>query len=326
MARRRDNKSVNVVDMALIKELEIDARQASSDLASKIGISEKTVRRRIQRLLDGDVIRIVALADTFALGYVTVAIMGINVERGQVDAVIEKLTSSDKIIGVTIVTGRYDILAWVFCQDLQELWSFITEEIGGISAVSSVETMITLGIWKNSYSVLADKKPIPPRLIREQVVDSNDIKLIAELEIDATQSNNRLAQKLGTSVPTVRKKLQRLLDENVIQVVAVANPYILGYTTPAGILLKVRPGSIKSVADQLAAYPSIQMVLPTSGAYDIVAWGIFQDTDALSTFVRKELDGIPGINSYETLVNLRYGKFSIQFAGRWQGRGEVQTA
>ena len=322
MARKRDNQNVDGIDIALIRELEQDARQASSDLASKTGISEKTVRRRLQRLLDGEVIRIVALADPFALGYATVVVLGINVERGQVDSVVEELTSSKKIIGVTIVTGRYNILAWAFCQDLQELWNFVTQEIGSISAVSSVETMITLGIWKNSYSVLADNVSDTSRLNCEQVADAVDIKLVTELEIDAMQSNNRLARKLGISVPTVRKRLQRLLDENVIRVVAVANPYLLGYTTPAGILLKVRPGSIKEVSDQLVSYSSIQMVLPTSGAYDVVAWGIFQDTEALSTFVRKELDGITGINSYETLVNLRYGKFSIQLAGKWQDRNE----
>lgn len=316
MVRKSEAQFLDTTDMALIRELEMDARQAISELSLKVGVGERTVRRRIQRLLEEDVVRIVALADPFALGYVTVAILGINVERGQVEVVVEELASTENISGVAIVTGRYNILAWVFCQDLQELWNFVTQILGSISAVSSVETMMTLGIWKNSYSVLADNKPIPPRISQKQVADAIDVKLFTELEIYAMQSNTRLARKLEISVPTVRKRLQRILDENVIRIVAVANPYMLGYTTPAGILLKVRPTSIKDVADQLASYSSIQMVVPTSGACDIVAWGIFQNTEALSEFIRKELDSIPGINSYETLVNLRYGKFTVRLTGR----------
>ena len=187
MVRRYGSQSLDSVDMLLIRELEIDARQAISELSLKTGVGDRTVRRRIHRLLDEDVIRIVALPDPFALGYVTVAILGINVERGHAQAVVEELASSERISGVVIVTGRYNILAWVFCQDLEELSDFITMEIGNIPAVSSVETMITLDIWKNSYSVLADDKPIPPRISKRQVADAIDVALFTELEINAMQ-------------------------------------------------------------------------------------------------------------------------------------------
>jgi len=147
------------LDLVLIRELENDGRQTNTDLAKKIGTSKATARRKLKKLLDGGIIKVVAVANPPALGYRTVATMGINVRPGDVDAVAERLASYENVHFVIISTGRYDIITWMMFQEPEDLSDFLRNELGNIPGLVSVETMINLKIIKASFNYLAGEKP-----------------------------------------------------------------------------------------------------------------------------------------------------------------------
>ncbi len=147
------------LDLVLIRELENDGRQTNTDLAKKIGTSKATARRKLKKLLDGGIIKVVAVANPPALGYRTVATMGINVRPGDVDAVAERLASYENVHFVIISTGRYDIITWMMFQEPEDLSDFLRTELGNIPGLVSVETMINLKIIKASFNYLAGEKP-----------------------------------------------------------------------------------------------------------------------------------------------------------------------
>lgn len=144
------------LDLMIIRELEADGRQTNTDLAKKIGTSKATARRKLRRLIDEKIIKVVAVAHPPALGYKTVATMGINVRPGEVDAVADTLAAYKNVHFVIISTGRYDIIAWVMFQDPEDLSNFLRRELGKISGLTSVETMVNLKIIKASFTYLAD--------------------------------------------------------------------------------------------------------------------------------------------------------------------------
>jgi len=316
MTISRISPKLDLTDMALIRELEKDGRQSRFDLATVLGISERSLRRRLQRLIEEHVIRIQATAGPSPLESKMMAVLGINVVRGQINSVSDTLGSYQSVIGATIVAGRYDILAWVHCRRLDELWKFVTEELGNIQGVVGTEVMPILRMFKNSYAVLADNDPLPELNVRNWSADQLDVALIRELEHDGLQSSAALARKLGVSKPTILKRINRLLEDQVVRVVAVANPYLLGYRTSALILVKAPPSRVKTVADELASFPEIQILAATAGPYDLTAWVVFKDTDALSEFVRTKLDNIVGIACHETLLNLKFGKLQTNLASQ----------
>jgi len=151
--------NLDELDLVLIRELENDGRQTNTDLAKKIGTSKATARRKLKKLLDGGIIKVVAVANPPALGYRTVATMGINVRPGDVDAVAEKLASYENVHFVIISTGRYDIITWMMFQEPEDLSDFLRTELGNIPGLVSVETMINLKIIKASFNYLAGEKP-----------------------------------------------------------------------------------------------------------------------------------------------------------------------
>ena len=108
----RSNIALDSLDMMLIAELERNAHQTVSDLAKKLDARRHRVDRKLRRLLDEHIIRIIALPDPLALGYRTLAFVGINSVPSAVDSVVQELKNDKAVYHIIITTGRYDIHTW----------------------------------------------------------------------------------------------------------------------------------------------------------------------------------------------------------------------
>lgn len=142
---------LDAVDKALIAQLQSDAQQAPAELAAKLGVSESTIRRRLQRLLNARIIRIVGVANAFAVGYQAVASIGIKVSPGSIRAAADALASYRNIRTVGIYAGRYDLMAWGLFQELGDLDRFLTDELSTLPGLKDVEIMPHLRIAKASH-------------------------------------------------------------------------------------------------------------------------------------------------------------------------------
>ena len=143
---------MDALDLMIIRELQSDPQQPQADIAKKVEASETTVRRRLKRLLDERIIRIVAIADPRALGYNIRAMIGIKTKPGMVDAVAEKLASYANVHYALLTTGTYDLVAWVFFRDTEELYNFIRNRLGAIEGLAGYESMLTLKVVKDLLS------------------------------------------------------------------------------------------------------------------------------------------------------------------------------
>ena len=63
---------------------------------------------------------------------------------------------------------------------------------------------------------------------RKKTIDAVDCRMIELLQKDGRISNTVIAKTIGISEATVRSRLQRLILEQYIQIVAVSNPLKLG--------------------------------------------------------------------------------------------------
>ena len=72
---------LDALDRQMLASLQETAWLTNHEIAGQTGSSEPTVRRRIDRLLAAQVIKIVAVASPFALGPV-VAILGLQIDCG----------------------------------------------------------------------------------------------------------------------------------------------------------------------------------------------------------------------------------------------------
>ena len=139
-------------------------------------------------------------------------------------------------------------------------------------------------------------------------MDDLDRKLIALLQADGRASNAKIARDAGVSEGTVRRRLKKLLDDDVVQVVAVPNLEKLGYSTTALIGIETSPGTSNSVAESLVDLPEVHYVAVTTGPYDVFVWAGLESTESLGQFLSGKIGHTPGVQRHETFVNLSIKK------------------
>jgi len=245
------------LDFQLMRELESDARQTYTELASKLGVTRPIITNRVRQLLDSGVIDIICLADPTALGFEIIATLAINVQSGHIKDVVQRLVDCSSIRQIHLCTGSFHIVAWAFLRNNEDLENLLINELDSIPGVQRVETMLLAQVVKWRPVLLADGSEPGMRENRAKdpiKLDDIDVKLIKELQIDARQKATNLAQKLGVHVATINRRIQRLLHEDVIQFRTFIQPLSLGYHGNALIGLSCDPA--KSVMWPMQLHPT----------------------------------------------------------------------
>jgi Lrp/AsnC family transcriptional regulator, regulator for asnA, asnC and gidA len=135
---------------AIIRTLQRDGRTPYATIAREVGLSEAAVRQRVQRLLDSDLLQIVAVTDPLQVGFTRQAMVGI-VTSGDSQKVARELETFDEVVYLITATGRFDLLAEIVCTDDEHLLSLLHERIRGIKGVTGTETFNILKLNKQRY-------------------------------------------------------------------------------------------------------------------------------------------------------------------------------
>jgi Lrp/AsnC family transcriptional regulator, regulator for asnA, asnC and gidA len=140
--------TLDVVDQRIVALLQFDGRMSNVEIGRRVGVTEATVRRRIERLERDGVVSIAAFLNPMQFGYTGVAIIGLRIDLGRSQAIVDALSVDDEIRYIALAVGRYDIVLEVALKDAAQLRDFLTERIGAISGIREVETSLTPAILK----------------------------------------------------------------------------------------------------------------------------------------------------------------------------------
>lgn len=135
---------------AIIARLQQDGRAAYSAIARDIGLSEAAVRSRVQRLVDSEVVQIVAVTDPAQVGFARQAMIGLTI-TGDLGDVADRLSEMTEVAYVVLTAGRFDLLVEVVCEDDDHLLHILTNTIRRIPGVTSTETLVYLKLHKQRY-------------------------------------------------------------------------------------------------------------------------------------------------------------------------------
>jgi Lrp/AsnC family transcriptional regulator for asnA, asnC and gidA len=151
-AKDRSNGVVlDDVSKAIIEQLQEDGRRPYAAIGKAVGLSEAAVRQRVQRLLDGGVMQIVAVTDPLQVGFPRQAMIGIRCE-GDVEAVANTIAEMPEVAYVVITAGGFDLLVEVVCEDDDHLLDLVSKRIRAVPSVRTTESFVYLKLVKQLYN------------------------------------------------------------------------------------------------------------------------------------------------------------------------------
>jgi Lrp/AsnC family transcriptional regulator, regulator for asnA, asnC and gidA len=134
----------------IIELLQEDGRISYAAIAKAVGLSEAAARARVQKLLDSDIMQIVAVTDPTQVGFTRQAMIGVRTE-GDLMEVGDRLAELSEVDYVVTTAGSFDLLVEVVCEDDPHLLDVI-RQVRELEGVVSSETFVYLKLNKQHYN------------------------------------------------------------------------------------------------------------------------------------------------------------------------------
>ncbi|MGB3211351.1 MAG: Lrp/AsnC family transcriptional regulator [Desulforhopalus sp.] len=142
----------DAIDKKIIRLLQQDGRLANTIIARELGISESTVRSRLNRLINEEVIQVVAVSNPLKLGYEAVGILKIGVDVKKIDAVTKALKEIESIWFIVHTTGKSGLYAEFVAESIESFNDLLYSKIYKIDGIQQAETSLILNFIKRDYN------------------------------------------------------------------------------------------------------------------------------------------------------------------------------
>lgn len=123
-------------------------------------------------------------------------------------------------------------------------------------------------------------------------MDSLDREILSILRADARTPYTEIAERVGTSEGTVRNRVERMLEDDVIERFTVSTR-----TGNVKAMIEIRVGvevDTRALSDRMADWDQVDFVWQVSGEEDIVLVVDAADTEGVNELLRRarELDEV----------------------------------
>jgi Lrp/AsnC family transcriptional regulator for asnA, asnC and gidA len=134
-------------------------------------------------------------------------------------------------------------------------------------------------------------------------IDNIDVEIVNLLLMDGRMSASEIARQInGVSERVVRYRIDRMIDEDVINISAIVKPKAFGLGIYADVWLEVESDKILEVANKLAEYDNVTYVACSIGETDVSIQVVSKDTAEIYQFVTEVVRRIPGVRKTVTSI------------------------
>lgn len=154
---------IDKTDLKIIELLMEDGRIHAAEIARRIGdISERSVRYRIERMRENDIIQVTAVVNPKAVGMSIVADVWLLCDSDAIHEVAQTVAKFENVSYVACSIGETDVSVQVLARDTAQVYRFVTEVIGKVPGVRKTTTSIVPLVLKDVY-----QWRIPPTMLAE---------------------------------------------------------------------------------------------------------------------------------------------------------------
>jgi Lrp/AsnC family transcriptional regulator, regulator for asnA, asnC and gidA len=144
------NVLLDEIDHRIINLLRLDGRMSFSEISKRLEMPEATARYRVQRLLQSEIVQILAFPNPEKLGTPHLLIVFLMVEMNHIDEIAHKLEKMEEVRFVAVTSGRYHLIVDIFFGAHSELITFF-DKLKQISGIVGYESQLVLKLLKAEY-------------------------------------------------------------------------------------------------------------------------------------------------------------------------------
>jgi Lrp/AsnC family transcriptional regulator, regulator for asnA, asnC and gidA len=282
-------------------------------LADKLYISKRTVRRRVNSLLNDNAIKVVATPNP--QGRRGCAVIGLKVVLGTAHTAVAKLLMNQrKIEYASYSVGYFDFVIQVEFDTSQELDRFVNSELTKIPEIIKSETMIISqpGIHNKLFYPSGENEQRSGRtqipgagFHRKYKMDEFDQAILDILRENGLTRVGAIKTKLDKPESFIRRRIKNMLDSGLFKFCVVPNPQLLAHEVWVSIGVNVNQRSADSLVSEIFKSPFVTFVSTSYGRFNIIMGCRFNKLDMLSNFLNNELSLMKGVNNIETFFHNR---------------------
>ncbi|HUS79585.1 MAG TPA: Lrp/AsnC family transcriptional regulator [Patescibacteria group bacterium] len=140
--------SLDVLDMNIIKCLTEDGRSTYKKIADETGVSEATVKNRIDKLIETGVIKkFTVMLDYHMLGRAIKSFIGLKVQPTKLQDIVEHMKAHPDVFVLYRTSGDVDLLFEVIFEKMEDLNEFLETELALDGILGTVVTIV-IGPYK----------------------------------------------------------------------------------------------------------------------------------------------------------------------------------
>lgn len=197
----------DAIDRQIITLLQRDGRASNVEIARQVGVSEATVRKRLDRLLTEGVMRITAVPDATKVGFSTVTFVALDVDLSYLDRIADRLGRLPEVRAIYYTTGESDLIVEAWFYSSEQLLHFLTQQVAAIPGIKQAATSHVLRILKDCSGWTLPSE-LPPTIL--VVDDDSDFVEVVRLaltkkgyEVNAARSGPEALAAMRVRAPSL---------------------------------------------------------------------------------------------------------------------------
>ncbi len=148
-------------------------------------------------------------------------------------------------------------------------------------------------------------------------IDDIDLKILSELQRDASISVPKLSKKINVNSSVVYSRIKRLAKRQLIKRFTIeVNDDLLGYSVSALVGLNIDSKIREQILDEMLHLDSVREVYEVTGRFDLIVKVKARSLDELHNTVSARIGKISGVMHTETFIEMRMRERDVPYAAQ----------
>lgn len=312
--------ALDPIDVSILKELLKDGRQSFASIARINGVSADVISNHYVEMEKAGIIVGATIQLNYLLfGYQGVTLIFIRSDLRYHQKILDDLRKIPNISTSACYNSPFDISVITMFKGLNEL-DMVKQLIKNRYPIHSSRAYIWTDVrnFPENLQLQSIDNSVHDDVITGEIkpknecpkLDDLDHKIVEELTRNGRAPFNQIAKVVDSSTDTVKRRYERLVENNFMKVSIQINPALLGYKATVHFLISMSNQSeLNKIVELLTKIPNVSYIVKMSGGdFELLVCMLVMELDEICVVTDKirEIPDVERVESYIKKVPLRW--------------------